>query len=74
VPRSRPFESWSALGSIRAPTLVVGSRDEADHGHPLATARRYAEAIAGARLVVEEEGRSPIAWQGGRLSQLLLDF
>jgi pimeloyl-ACP methyl ester carboxylesterase len=74
VPRSRPFESWSALGSIRAPTLVVGSRDEADQGHPLATARRYAESIDGARLVVEEEGRSPIAWQGGRLSQLLLDF
>jgi len=52
----------------------VGSRDEADQGHPLATARRYAEEIEGAQLVVEEEGRSPIAWQGGRLSQLLLDF
>jgi len=74
VPRSRPFESWSALRSITAPTLVVGSRDEADQGHPLATARRYAEEIEGAQLVVEEEGRSPIAWQGGRLSQLLLDF
>ncbi len=74
VPRSRPFESWSALGSISVPTLVVGSRDEADQGHPLATARRYAESIDGARLVVEEEGRSPIAWQGGRLSHLLLDL
>jgi pimeloyl-ACP methyl ester carboxylesterase len=74
VPRSRPFESWSELAAISAPTLVVGSRDEADHGHPLATAQRYAEAIGGARLVVEEEGRSPIAWQGGQLSHLLLDF
>jgi 3-oxoadipate enol-lactonase len=74
VPRSRPFESWSQLSAISAPTLVVGSRDEADRGHPLATARHYAEAIGGARLVVEEEGRSPIAWQGGQLSHLLLDF
>jgi hypothetical protein len=24
--------------------------------------------------VVEEKGRSPIAWQGGQLSRLLLDF
>jgi 3-oxoadipate enol-lactonase len=74
VPRSRPFEAWGELSAIEAPTLVVGSRDEADPAHPLATARRYAEAIAGARLQVEEEGRSPIAWQGGLLSRLLLDF
>jgi pimeloyl-ACP methyl ester carboxylesterase len=74
VPRSRPFESWSELASIAAPTLVVGSRDEADPDHPLATAERYAQAIAGARLQVEQEGRSPIAWQGGQLSRLLLDF
>jgi pimeloyl-ACP methyl ester carboxylesterase len=74
VPRSRPFEDWDELSAIEAPTLVVGSRDEADPAHPLATAQRYAEAIAGARLHVEEEGRSPIAWQGGALSRLLLDF
>ena len=30
VPRSRPFEDWSELALIRVPTLVVGSRDEAD--------------------------------------------
>lgn len=74
VPRSRPFESWSDLAEIAAPTLVVGSRDEADPSHPLAIAQRYAQAIGGASLHVEEEGRSPIAWQGGRLSRLLLDF
>ena len=62
------------LARIRAPTLVVGSRDEADPSHPLATARRYARALPGARLHVEEEGRSPLAWQGGQLSRLLLDF
>jgi pimeloyl-ACP methyl ester carboxylesterase len=74
VPRSRPFAAWESLAAILVPTLVVGSRDEADPGHPLAIAKRYAEAIPGARLVVEEEGRSPIAWQGGQLARLLLDF
>jgi pimeloyl-ACP methyl ester carboxylesterase len=74
VPRSRPFESWQSLAALEVPTLVVGSRDEADPGHPLALARAYAEAVAGARLVVEEPGRSPVAWQGGQLSHLLLDF
>jgi 3-oxoadipate enol-lactonase len=54
--------------------LVVGSRDESDPEHPLALARQYAEAIPRARLVVEEEGRSPIAWQGGQLSRLLAEF
>ena len=74
VPRSRPFESWSELRAVSAPTVVVASRDEADPGHPFALAERYAEAIPGARLVVEDEGRSPLAWQGGALSRLLLEF
>jgi pimeloyl-ACP methyl ester carboxylesterase len=74
VPRSRPFDGWSSLAALAIPTLVVGSRDEADPGHPLALARAYADAIPGARLVVEEPGRSPIAWQGGQLTKLLLDF
>jgi pimeloyl-ACP methyl ester carboxylesterase len=75
--RSRPFSGLDELGGIRAPTLVVASRDEVDPGHPLALAQRYAEAIPGARLVVEEGGppaRSPIAWQGGRLSKLLAEL
>ncbi len=74
VPRSRPFAAWESLAAIEVPTLVVGSRDEADPRHPLAIASRYAEAIPGARLVVEKQGRSPIAWQGGQLARLLLDF
>jgi pimeloyl-ACP methyl ester carboxylesterase len=73
VPRSRPFESWEALRAVAVPVVVVGSRDEVDPQHPLATARRYAQEIPGARLVVEEPGRSPIAWQGGQLSRLLLE-
>ena len=52
---------------------MVGSRDEADPGHPLAVAELYAQTIPGATLVVEREG-SPIAWQGGQLSRLLLDL
>ena len=74
VPRSRPFDAWSSLAALEIPTLVVGSSDDADPGHPLAIARAYADAIPGARLVVEEPGRPPIAWQGGQLTNLLLDF
>jgi pimeloyl-ACP methyl ester carboxylesterase len=74
VPRSRPFEDFAQLAALRAPTIVVASRDEADPEHPLAVAQRYAEAIPGARLIVEDAGpppRSPIAWQGGQLSKLI---
>jgi len=74
VPRSRPFERWSELRRVELETVVVASRDDADPSHPLALARRYAAEIPGARLVVEEQGRSPIAWQGGQLSRLLLEF
>ncbi|MFZ1154286.1 MAG: alpha/beta hydrolase [Solirubrobacteraceae bacterium] len=71
VPRSRPFESWQELAQIDVPTVVVGSRDEADPTHPLAVAERYASAICGARLIVEQPESSPIAWQGGQLSKVL---
>ena len=80
VPRSRPFTELGELRAISAPTLVVGSRDEADPGHPLAVAERYASTIAGARLLVEEQAapgqpaRSPLAWQGGQLSKGLVEL
>jgi pimeloyl-ACP methyl ester carboxylesterase len=74
VPRSRPFESIEELGAISAPTLVIGSRDEADPGHPLALAQRYAGAIPGARFAVEEPGSSPLAWQGSRVSRLIAEL
>lgn len=74
VPRSRPFESFEQLGQITAPALVIASRDEADPSHPLAVGERYAEAIPGARLLVEEPGQSPLAWQGGQLSNVLLEL
>jgi pimeloyl-ACP methyl ester carboxylesterase len=77
VPRSRPFASLDELGRLAAPTVVVASRDEVDPGHPLALAERYAAAIPGATLTVEDGGppaRSPIAWQGGQLSKVLVDL
>jgi 3-oxoadipate enol-lactonase len=73
VPRSAPFGSLGDLGALDAPAVVVADRDDADPEHPLAVGERYAEAIPGARLVVEEPGRSPIAWQGGQLSKVIAE-
>lgn len=74
VPRSVPFDGLDALRGIELPTLVVGSRDDADPGHPLAVAESWAERIAGAETLVEDEGRSPLAWQGSSLSRAIADF
>ena len=74
VPRSQPFVSFDELARIQVPTTVVASRDEADPSHPLAMGERYEQAIPGAELIVEEPGRSPVAWQGGQLSKALLDL
>ena len=71
VPRSRPFATLHDLAAIEAPTVVVADRDESDPGHPLSVGEDYARVIPGARLVVEEPGRSPIAWQGGQLSKIV---
>jgi pimeloyl-ACP methyl ester carboxylesterase len=74
VPRSHPFASLDELGALDLPTLVVASHDDADPGHPYALARAYAEALPGARLVSEEPGQSPLAWQGGRLSRRIAEL
>jgi pimeloyl-ACP methyl ester carboxylesterase len=73
VPRSRPFERLEDLGRISAPTVVVASDDEADPGHPKAVGEAYAAAIPGARLVTDDPGRSPIAWQGSQLSKIIAE-
>jgi pimeloyl-ACP methyl ester carboxylesterase len=73
VPPSRPFSAWSDLGEISAPAIVVASRDEADPEHPFAIGERYARQIPGARLVTEEPGKSPLAWQGGQLSKVIAE-
>lgn len=74
VPRSRPFESLDELRSLRVPTLVVASHDDADPGHPYAVAAAYAEALPNSRLVSESEGESPLAWQGGKLAREIAAF
>ena len=74
VPRSRPFGSLEELRSLEVPSLVVASNDDADAGHPYAAAAAYAEALPAGRLVSEEPGQSPLAWQGGRLSRALASF
>ena len=74
VPRSRPFENLAELARVDVPTVVVASRDELDPEHPLAVGWRYADAIPAARLLVEEPGRSPLAWQGGQLSRILAEL
>jgi len=71
TPRSRPFPSIDSLAAIEVPTVVVADRDEADPGHPLAVGQAYAEAIPGAQVMTEEEGKSPLAWQGSQLSRIV---
>ncbi len=73
VPRSHPFEDWGDLNAIDAPTVIVASRDEADPEHPYAVGERYAEAIPGAKLVSEDEGASPLAWQGAQVSKVIAE-
>jgi pimeloyl-ACP methyl ester carboxylesterase len=74
APRSRPFEDMSELEFLDVPALVVASHDLADPGHPYAVAEAYAERLPRARLISEEEGESPLAWQGGKLSREIADF
>jgi pimeloyl-ACP methyl ester carboxylesterase len=73
VPRSRPFDRIDDLARISVPVVVVASADEPDPGHPQAVGKAYATAIPGARLVLDEPGRSPIAWQGSQLSKLIAE-
>ena len=74
VPRSGAFSAWEDLARIDVPAVVVASRDDADPEHPYATGERYAEAIPGARLVSEDPGSSPLAWQGGQLSRVIAEL
>ncbi len=73
VPRSRPFQAWDQLAALAAPVTIVASNDDADPEHPFAIAERYAAAFPAGRLVTEEEGQSPLAWQGGRLSRVIAE-
>jgi 3-oxoadipate enol-lactonase len=74
VPRSTPFEAISELEFCQVPALVVASHDAADPGHPHSVAAAYAERLPRGRLISEDEGESPLAWQGGRLAREIIAF
>jgi pimeloyl-ACP methyl ester carboxylesterase len=74
VPRSRPFEAMEDLQGLDVPALVVASHDAADPGHPYEVARTYAQSLPQAHLIEEQPGKSPLAWQGGRLSREIAAF
>ena len=40
----------------------------------MAVAESYAQRLPRARLVVEDEGESPLAWRGSSLSKAIAEF
>ena len=74
VPRSVAWKGLEPLERLDVPVLLVGSRDEADSLHPLGVAQEYERKLPRAELVVEDPGKSPLAWQGARLSGVIGDF
>jgi 3-oxoadipate enol-lactonase len=74
VPRSVAWKGLEPLERLEVPVLIVGSRDEADTLHPLGVAQEYERKLPKAELVVEDKGKSPLAWQGARLSGAIGDF
>jgi pimeloyl-ACP methyl ester carboxylesterase len=74
VPRSQPFSSLDELGALaEMPVAVVASADGPDPEHPEALGEAYASAIPGARLVLDVPGKSPTAWQGSQLSNVIAE-
>jgi pimeloyl-ACP methyl ester carboxylesterase len=73
LPRSRPFGALAELAALSVPAVVVASNDDADPEHPEALGIAYSEAIPNARLITDPPGRSPVAWQGSQLSQIIAD-
>jgi pimeloyl-ACP methyl ester carboxylesterase len=74
VPSSVAWKGLEPLERLDVPVLIVGSRDEADQLHPLGVAQEYERKLPRAELVVEDKGKSPLAWQGARLSGTIGDF
>lgn len=74
VPQSVAWKGLEPLSQLDLPVLVVGSQDDADSIHPLGVAEEYCRKLPNAELVVEDQGDSPLAWQGARLSNAIADF
>jgi pimeloyl-ACP methyl ester carboxylesterase len=74
VPRSVAWKGLDPLRDLHVPVLIVGSQDDADALHPLGVAEEYDRRLPNSELVVEERGKSPLAWQGARLSREIGDF
>jgi pimeloyl-ACP methyl ester carboxylesterase len=74
LPRSIAWKGLEPLERLEVPVLIVGSRDDADALHPFGVAQEYERNLPRAELVVEEKGKSPLAWQGARLSGAIGDF
>jgi 3-oxoadipate enol-lactonase len=74
IPRTAPWDGLDALEQLDVPVLIVASRDEMDELHPLAVAEEYHRRLPNSELVVEDEGKSPLAWRGARLSHAIGDF
>jgi pimeloyl-ACP methyl ester carboxylesterase len=72
-PRFRPYEMVE-LAAVRAPAVVVGTRDDLDPFHPYKLARAYADALPNARFACEPPGRAPLAWSRRRMGQLALEL
>lgn len=74
VPRSVPFDGMAELETLDVPAVVVASHDDADPGHPHSVAQAWAESLPSARMISEERGKAPLAWQGGKLAREIADF
>lgn len=74
LPRSLAWRGMEPLEALDVPVMIVATRDDADQLHPFAIAEEYARRLPQAELVVEDEGQSPLAWQGARLSGEIAAF
>ena len=75
--RCRARSPFEALGRPRRDRRAGGRRRQPRRGRPRPPARRggaLGAELPDARLVVEEPGKSPLAWQGGQLSKVIAEL